>query len=193
MSDGKAAGSAVNLIGNRGGSTAYSASWDVASLTVNAVNDAPVLSGISGTIGYSLAAPPLVIAPTANVSDIDSSNFAGGQLRVRITEGADAADLLALSGDFYVDENNQVFQGSTLIGTRTSDGSGGNQLVISFQANTTPAIAQQLLRSITFATSGPAAALSSSVAVASDRKILFSLLDDNGDWSAELCKTVQVE
>jgi hypothetical protein len=172
----------VNLIGNRGGSTAYSASWDTAALTVNAVDGAAVPGGESGTVGYAAGAPPLAVVPSATISDVRSESFAGGQLRVRIAQGLDAADLLAISGGFYVDESSQIFRGTTLVGTRTNDGE--NELVIAFHANIKRAIAQQLLRSITFATSGDAVG---------ERKIHFLLSDIDGDSIAELSKTVQLK
>ena len=60
-------------------------------INVTPVNDAPVLGGISGTVGYTNGAPPINIAttgdvstPTGTVSDVDSANFDTGKLTVEI-------------------------------------------------------------------------------------------------------------
>ena len=66
-------------------------------INVTPVNDAPVLGGISGTVGYTNAAPPINIATTGEfhaagtVSDVDSANFNTGKLTVpRLTAGMPA-------------------------------------------------------------------------------------------------------
>jgi hypothetical protein len=183
QTDGATPGSAVNLVGNVGGTTAYSKAWDTAALVVAPVNDAPLLAGISGTIGYVRDAAAVQIVPSAAVSDVDSPDFDGGELRVRISDGADASNFLALSGSFTVDGSNQVFSGTTLIGSRSSDGNGFNDLVIEFNGNVTSAIATQLIRSITFTTSGGLAGV---------RKMAFTISDGDGSASDEKTKTVDV-
>jgi hypothetical protein len=102
-------------------------------------------------------------------------------LRVRIASGGNAADLLAFTG-FTLGEGNAVMQGTTQIGTRTSDGVGSNELHITLNANATVAVVQQLLRSITFSTTS----------TPGSRTIAFSVSDGDGETSLELTKTVVV-
>jgi hypothetical protein len=70
-----------------------------------------------------------------------------------------------------------------VIGKRVSSGFGTSELVVTFTADATPAIAQQLVRAITFKTVGGAAGV---------RKVVFSISDGDGGLSAEAVKTVNV-
>jgi hypothetical protein len=147
-----------------------------------AVNDAPVLS-LSGTIGYVHDTSPVLLAPWGTVTDIDSADFAGGRLRVRITDGASTSNRLAIGAGFTVDANNNVLQGSTIIGKRVSSGFGTSELIVTFNTNTTQAIVQQLVRAITFKTvSG----------TAGQRKVIFTVSDGDGGLSNEATKFVKV-
>ncbi len=56
---------------------------------VAAVNDAPVLTGISDFISYSENQAPAIIASTATVRDADSLNFDTGKLDVLIIGNPD--------------------------------------------------------------------------------------------------------
>src|SRR4029079_13185832 len=98
--------------------TAFSANVNEGFLSIPPVNDAPVLGGISGTIGCTLGAAAVTIAPAATVSDVDSPNFDGGALWVRISDGGSADNALELAG-FSVEADGSVVQGGTVIGTRT--------------------------------------------------------------------------
>lgn len=177
-----AAGDKVDTVGNTGGSTPFSTAQESASLTVKAVNDKPVLS-FSGTIGYVHDAKAVTLTPFARVTDVDSPDFAGGRLRVRITDGAGTTNRLAIGAGFTVDAGGNVLQGTTIIGKRVSNGFGINELVITFNASATKAIVQQLVRAITFKTVGGAAG---------PRKVIFTVSDGDGGLSAEVFKTVNV-
>ena len=176
------AGGTLNMTGNTGGTKSCSTAYENAALTITAVNDKPVLT-LSGTIGYVHDAAAITLAPGATVSDVDSPNFSGGRLRVRITDGASTSNRLALGAGFTVDASNNVLQGATIIGKRTSNGFGTNELIITFNASVTPAVAQQLVRAITFKTVGGAAGV---------RKVVFTVSDGDGGVSAEATKSVNV-
>jgi hypothetical protein len=151
-------------------------------IDVAAVNDAPVLS-LGGTIGYVHDSPAITLAGGAIVSDVDSANFSGGRLRVRITDGASGSNRLSIGSGFSVDANNNVLQGSTIIGKRVSNGFGTNELIITFNTSATPARVQALVRAITFKTVGGAAG---------QRKVIFTVSDGDGGVSQEAVKTVNV-
>lgn len=171
-----------NLAGNTGGSKAFSTTRGSASLTVRPVNDAPRVS-LGGTIGYVHDAPAITLAPNASVSDIDSANFANGRLRVWITDGASSSNRLIIGSGFTIDANNNVLQGSTIIGKRTSNGFGTKEVLVAFNHRATPAIAQQLVRAIAFKTVNGSTG---------QRTVLFTVSDGNGGLSNEAMKKVNV-
>jgi hypothetical protein len=176
-------GGTFNLSGHVGGTTAFSAFKDSASLTVTPVNDKPALS-LSGSAAYQHNQAAILLAPGANVTDVDSANFAGGRLRVRVQTGASASNVLAIGGSFILDANNNVKLGSAIIGQLNAGGGHGTtDLYITLKASVTPSVAQQLIRSITFRSVGGSAG---------KRIVLFSLTDGDGGPSADATRTVNV-
>lgn len=175
-------GGTFSVQGHTGGATAFSTNYENASLAVTPVND-PAKLGLGGTIAYVRDSAPITLAAGALVSDIDSSNFYQGRLRVRITDGASTSNRLSIGAGFTVDAENNVLQGTTIIGKRVSSGWGTSELVITFKTNVTPAVAQQLVRAITFKTVGGAAG---------KRTVLFTVSDGDGGVSGEAVKTVEV-
>jgi len=180
--NGLAAGNVADTTGQKGGTGAYSAVSKSAALTVTPVNDKPVVALGGSTLGYVRNDPPITLAPTATVTD-DNANLAGGELRVRISLGGGAANILAIGSGFTVDASNNVQSGSTIIGTRTSDGVGTNELRITLNANATVSLVQQLLRSITYRNVAGSAGT---------RNIAFTISDGQGGLSDERIKTVNV-
>lgn len=170
--------------GSVGGSTAFSTAVESAGLTVTPVNDAPVLTGISGSTGYKRGGSAIQLAAFASVKDVDSRNFAGGALLVRFTSGGHAANRLEVRGGVFTRSGENVIYNGRVIGKVTSDGIGLNRLRIAFTANATPWIAQQLTRSIYFRTYG-----STSTAT---RSIAFSLTDGDGGTSATRTRQVNM-
>jgi hypothetical protein len=166
-----------------GGIAAFSIAYRTSNLTVTPINDAPVLT-LSGTIGYVHNRPPVVLAAAANVTDVDSGDFSGGRLRVRIGTGANATNVLAIGAGFTLDSNNNVLQGTTIIGKRTFDGVGTHDLIIVFTSAATPTVARDLVRSITFRTGVVIAGVKPTV--------IFTVSDGDGGTSAEQTKTVSV-
>lgn len=168
-----------------GGSTAFSTALETAAVDVVAVNDAPVLSSISGSVGYKRGASAIQLTGWATVSDIDSPDFAGGHLLVQITSGIDAANRLEIRGTAFSRSGDQVLHNGLVIGTISSDGVGLNALRITFTSYATPAIAQQLVRSIYFSTSGST--------TTATRTVAFTVTDGDGGVSATLTKQVKVK
>lgn len=175
-------GGTYNLTGRTGGTTAFSAAFENASLTVAPVNDPPKLT-LGGTLGYVHDSAPVTLAAGALVSDLDSANFYQGRLRVWITDGTSASNRLSIGAGFTVDANNNVLQNGVIIGKRVSSGLGTSELLITFSDKATPAIVQNLVRAIAFKTVGGSAGT---------RKILFTVSDGDGGLSAEATKTVNV-
>ena len=71
----------------------------------------------------------------------------------------------------------------TIIGKRTSSGFGTSELIVAFNANAKTWIVEQLVRAITFKTSGGAAG---------QRKVVFTVSDGQGGLSSEATKLVNV-
>jgi hypothetical protein len=176
-------GGTLTTSGNQGGTRSMSTAVENALLTVTPVDDAPILT-LSGTIGYVHNQPPVILAPWATISDVDSSDFSGGQLRVRIGAGAHATNVVGIADEFTVDASGNVLLGSVVIGKRTSDGIGTHDLIVVFNANATQAVVRDLVRSITFKTGVVIAGVKPTV--------IFSVSDGDGATSAEQTKTVNV-
>jgi hypothetical protein len=151
-------------------------------MSVITVNDRPALT-LSGTLGYQRNSSPIVLAPNATVTDVDSANFGGGSLRVRIVQGGGNNNTLAIGSGFTIDAAGDVKQGATIIGKRLSNGIGTNELKIQFNSNATRSIVQWLVRSITYRNVGGSAG---------QRQIAFTVSDGDGGVSAVQTKTVNV-
>lgn len=175
------AGGTFKTSGNLGGIKAFSIASESATLTVLPVNDAPQL-GLGGSIDYVRDQSAITLARFAAVSDIDSANFAGGRLLVRIDQ-ANSSNRLAIGGGFVVDSNNNVRLDGIVIGKRTSSGFGSRDLVITLYSRATSSIVQQLVRSITFKTVNGSPGM---------RTAIFSVSDGDGGWSDQARKTINV-
>jgi RNA polymerase sigma factor (sigma-70 family) len=114
------------------------------------------------------------------------SEFSGGSLRVRITDGAGGSSRLVIGGDFSVDADDNVLQGTTTIGKRCDNGTAVNELFVQFNSNATKAVVRQLIGAITLMTvnepGGP-------------RKVVvgFTVTDGEGRASREVVKSVNVK
>ncbi|MBD9484678.1 retention module-containing protein [Pseudomonas sp. PDM14] len=145
---------------------------------VTPVNDAPVLSGMGGTLNYTENASAKVIDSSVTLSDIDSANFNGGSLVVAFTANGTVADQLSIinqgtgSGQLNVSGSN-LRLGSTTIGT-LSGGANGAALTVSFTSNlATLAVVQTLIQQIAYANTSdnPSTA---------DRTVSFTVKDGDG-------------
>jgi hypothetical protein len=169
--------------GNLGGTRSLSKAAEGATLTVKPVNDAPAISGIGGSVNYTHDAGSFVLASTATVSDVDSADFGGGRLRVRIANTVDASNRLLIGGAFSVDSSNHVFLDSSEIGTRTLNGQGTTDLIVTFNSGATASIVQQLVRAISFKTVGGSPGT---------RDVIFTVSDGDGGTSVEATRQVKV-
>jgi len=150
-------------------------------IAVVAVNDKPTLGGIAGSVHYVHDAAGILLADTATVTDVDSTNFYGGEVRVLISRGASSSNRLSVGGSFVVDAGGYVKLGHTIIGTLIATNK--NELVVRFRSAATPVVVQQLLRSITFKTVGGLAGM---------RNMEFTVSDGDGGLSAKSTMTVNV-
>ncbi len=158
-------------------------------MTVTAVNDAPVITmpGAAGT--YVSAAPAIDINALATVADPDSANLDTGVLTVSITANGNANDVLAIrnegvgAGQIGVSGANVTF-GGVVIGT-FSGGSSSVPLTIALNAAATPSAVQALARKITFRVNG---AVTSTLT----RTVAFQLTDGDGGTSTIANATVNV-
>lgn len=151
-------------------------------LTVEDVNDAPRLDGISGSIGYTRNSASVLVASDATVTDQDTPVFDGGTLLVEVTSPGDASKNRLQFGGAFTVEGDSVKRFGVVIGRRTSDGIGTNSLTIVFNENAARAYVQQLVRAIRFRT---VQSLSTA-----DKVIEFSLTDGKGGTSNKAVKTV---
>jgi hypothetical protein len=135
-----------------------------ATVTVNltAVNDAPVLSNLNGESSSQVVqgggATAVSDMADITVSDVDSADFNGGTLT--LSQGAGTTNgnwgldgVNATSGgDGTLAAAETIAVGGISIGTvhAVNDGQGGNTLVITFNANATPALIQTLARAFTY-------------------------------------------
>ncbi len=162
-------------------------------INVLPTNDAPVLSEIDGTVAYTNLASPIFVGtssgstqPTATVTDVDSFNFDGGKLTVRISSGGHASNRIELSGIvFTIDANNNLLRNGTVIGLLNANaGVGFSKFEVTFNSLATAPVVQQLLRCIKFRTTN-----NSSVML---RTISFTLTDGDLGTSSTLTKIINV-
>ena len=155
-------------------------------------NDPPVIDlngadpGTSASLSYAEGQPVTPVAPTATVTDPDSpADFAGGTLTVAITTGGNPSDALRLTGAFTVEDGDLIYAGSIMVGTWGGGTDYLTPLVVTFNANATPAIVEELVRSIGF--------LSLSEATVSGSRILtYTLSDGDGGTSNAATATITV-
>ena len=167
----------------------------IASRTVNVArkNASPVIKGTTTAPNYFLGMNPVVIEPSASVTDSDSVNFAGGTFTVRITSNGTAFDKLSIRnqgsnvGQIAVSGGTNVLYGGILIGTVTGGNGNTSPLVITLNVNATPAATRALMRSITFQTTA------NTTATMKNRSITMQLTDGQGGVSNTLTKSVGVK
>lgn len=160
------------------------------SIAVTPVNDAPVVTGFGGDTSWTENTPPVLISPNAQITDVDSPNFEGGQLVVSVTTNAHASDRISVrnvgtgGGQIGVSVSGSVTTvtyGGVAIGTLT----GTSKMTVLLNANATIAAVQALLRQVVY--SNISEAPSTLV-----RTITASVSDGDRGTSALLTKTIQV-
>ncbi len=150
-----------------GNATPFSTASDTASVTINAVNDAPVFTGLDGTPSYTEGTAAVQLDANATISDqeLDALNggngdYSGASLTIARNGGADASDLISVltGGSLTVaggpNGGGTVTAGGNVIATIANTGNG--QLQLSFADNgTTPttALVNEVLQAIRYSNS----------------------------------------
>ena len=158
-------------------------------VTVAAVNDDPVVTLPGAPVTYYSGGSAVVVDTSATVSDVDSTNFFSGDLRVGFMSGGTANDVLAIrnqgtgAGEIAVSGSTVSYEGAT-IGT-FSGGTGGALLDINLNTSATPEAVQALARNITYEniSATPATGL---------RQVRFALRDGDGGQNGIIAQTVDV-
>ena len=126
-------------------------------ITIDVGNNVNPALSVTDTLSYTENDPASIIAPTATLTDGDSPDFDTGTLTVSFTANGTTDDQLAIrnqgtaAGEIGVSGSDVTFSG-VVIGT-FSGGVNGADLVVTFDADATPAAAEALLRNITYANS----------------------------------------
>jgi VCBS repeat-containing protein len=148
-----------------------------ATIAITAANDDPAVANLSGDILSFTEGDASVLLDAggnAAVSDVDSANFAGGNLSFGIMLGALPEDKVFIQpgGNVTVTGSN-VYVSLVQIGTIAAPAP-GELLRIDFNANATPGAVQELVRAIAYTNTGgdnPAAG---------PRSIAYILTDGDG-------------
>jgi VCBS repeat-containing protein len=165
---------------------------DTATVTVTikgvSVNDPPTLAGTeAGSLAYTEDAAATTITLTTTVADVDSANFDTGSLTVDYSVGGTSDDRIEIANvgngadQIGVSGANVSFAGTT-IGTFTG-GTGTTPLVVTLNANATPAATQALVRAVTFRNVSDAPSTAA-------RTVRFVLTDGDGGASAPAARSI---
>ncbi|RCL21031.1 pyrrolo-quinoline quinone, partial [Pseudomonas sp. AFG_SD02_1510_Pfu_092] len=164
-----------------------------ASVVVQPLNSVPVISNLNGdSVTFTQGSGAVLIdnGGNATVSDSDSANFAGGNLTVAISaNGVASEDLLGLrnqgtgAGQVGV-SGGIVSYGGVAIGS-VAGGTGGANLVVTFNANATAAAVQALVRNLSYENSNAGNAIGQA-----SRTLNITIND--GDGGTSVAASVQV-
>ncbi|WP_289132287.1 Ig-like domain-containing protein [Pseudomonas sp. BCRC 81390] len=167
-----------------------------ASVVVQPLNSVPVIGNLNGdgvTFTQGSGAVLIDSGGNATVSDSDSADFAGGNLTVAISaNGVASEDVLGLrnqgtgAGQIGV-SGSTVSYGGVTIGSVTG-GSGGANLVVTFNANANAAAVQALVRNLTYENSNAGNAIGQA-----SRTLSITLNDGDGGTSAAAAVQVAIQ
>src|SRR5436190_10097788 len=148
----------------------------------------PSIANLGPDVSYTEGVAPVILSPTATVTDADSPNFGGGRLTVSLAN-SDSSDQLLVRNQGRAPgqiglSSNRILYGGVVIGT-ASGGHGATPLVISFNRYATPSAVQALIRNIGFATPGDNPS-------SQTRDVAFSLRDGTGQVSGPAGKSIIV-
>lgn len=177
--------SIVTTVGS--GDTVYAA-LNPTDIAVTTLDNEAALALPSGDAFYGLGDAAVGLDGKATLLDPDTTNYNTGTLTVSITAGANANDRLEIRntgtapGQIGVAGATVSF-GGTNIGTFTG-GAGTTPLVVSFNAASSPAAAQALLRSITYR--------DVTTNIVKETRSVQVVLADGAGGTSSASKTVQV-
>ncbi|MGZ5834691.1 MAG: tandem-95 repeat protein [Xanthobacteraceae bacterium] len=152
----------------------------VATIDVQAVNDAPVFTGNSAGSTYLPGGPPVAVAANVLVDDVDNANFGGGSFTATITQGGHQGDVLSIADNAFISLNSTAVMFD-------ADGAGAaftpivigavtdnlNSLEIDLNANADHAAIAALTQAITFQNT-------TATPTSDTRTITFTLVDGSG-------------
>jgi hypothetical protein len=116
----------------------------------------PVLILSTNGFGYAELSGPVLMDPTARVTDPDSASFGGGSLTVTTIEGGTLSDRLGVAGPSAAQTNVTVDATGVLayrgqrIGVLVPPAGGTNSLRMDLERAATPEAVQEVLRWVTF-------------------------------------------
>lgn len=160
---------------------------DATDFTITTPNLAPTITLPGGAVNYTENDAATVLDAAATCTDGDSADFDTGTLTVDFQAGGTADDRLEIrnqgtaAGQIGVSGSNVSFGGTT-IGTFTG-GTGVTALAITFNASSSPAACQALLRNLTFRNVSDAPATAA-------RTVRFVATDGDGGTSTAITTTV---
>jgi T1SS-143 domain-containing protein len=123
-------------------------------ITINGLTDRPTLTGLANAsfLENTVNAAPQIIDSNVTFRDDDSPNLDTGTLTVsNFIPGQDIIGINSVGsgpGQINVSDSNVRF-GTTVIGSFTG-GSGANPLLVTFNANATPAVVEALIENLTY-------------------------------------------
>ncbi|MBS9763084.1 DUF4347 domain-containing protein [Pseudomonas mosselii] len=166
-----------------------------ASVVVQPLNAAPVIANLNGdsqTFTQGAGSVLLDSGGNATVTDSDSVDFAGGNLTVAVSaNGVAGEDVLGIrnqgngAGQIGV-SGNTVSYGGVAIGTYTG-GTGGANLVLTFNGNATAAAVQAVVRNLTYDNSNAANSIGQAT-----RTLSVTVNDGDGGTSSAASVSVAI-
>lgn len=164
----------TNDLGNFGSGGAK-ADTDTINITVNPVNDIPIITDLAGSVTFNendLNAAFKVIDDVVTVVDVDSANFEDGNLTISYTSGGGPEDQLSVrtqgtgTGQIGFNGTTVTFSG-TAIGTidAIQDGRNGNGLMIQLSNNSTAANVKALIQNLVYQDISDTPILSRTIAI----------------------------
>ncbi|WP_307942930.1 Ig-like domain-containing protein [Pseudomonas mosselii] len=166
-----------------------------ASVVVQPPNAAPVIANLNGdsqTFTQGAGSVLLDSGGNATVTDSDSADFAGGNLTVAVgANGVASEDVLGIrnqgngAGQIGV-SGNTVSYGGVAIGTYTG-GTGGANLVLTFNGNATAAAVQAVVRNLTYDNSNAANSIGQAT-----RTLSVTVNDGDGGTSSAASVSVAI-
>ncbi|BAQ62666.1 hemolysin-type calcium-binding region [Geminocystis sp. NIES-3708] len=136
-----------------GGQTAIAANPSTLAVTVNPVNDTPIISGNTGARTYTENNSSIILVTASGaIVDVDTNNFPNGTLTISLNNYL-TGDVLSVNnqgtgnGQIGLSGNNITFAGTTI---GTTSGGNANNLVITLNANADKTAIQALLDNLTY-------------------------------------------
>ncbi|MFJ4347293.1 Ig-like domain-containing protein [Pseudomonas sp. NPDC089401] len=166
-----------------------------ASVVVLPQNSVPVIANLNGdSVAYTQGSGAVLIdaGGNATITDSDSADFAGGNLTASVSaNGVGSEDVLGIrnqgtgAGQISV-SGSTVSYGGVAIGT-VAGGSGGANLVVTFNANATAAAVQALVRNLTYDNGNAGNGIGQAT-----RAVAVTVNDGDGGTSSAATVTVSV-